>query len=186
MLETMMAATLGALVAAACIAVFGAMDRTEAATQRRFNETSSMMRLHLVMNRVFGDLLIQGVDGPSNTTTNTGRATATATTTTDFQAAQDARNGQIQNQPRPRVLLAQDAGDVVKAAMKTAGMDASGSAPQRLEVVTTHAPVPSNYSNQSEADLRAALDDAGVMAARGVFELRPDAVTPRERMDPGE
>src|ERR1051326_5024640 len=137
----MMAAALGALLVVACMAMFGAMDRTETATAKRYDEATSMARLHFVMDRVWGELLIQGVDmssGGATRTTSTTRATAT----TDFQAASAIRNGQAQAQPRPRVNLDTDPGPQVKATMKAAGMDDKGSPPQRLEVVTAHTPIP--------------------------------------------
>jgi len=186
LLETMMAAALGAILVVACMAMFGAMDRTETATAHRFDETNSMARLHLVMNRVWGDILIQTIDAPTLANIRAGNTANPSAQPTDLAQAASVRNGQAQAQPRPRIDLELDLSEQVKAAMKTAGMDAKGTPPQRLEVVTSKAPIPANFSNASMADLQAALDDAGAMAARGVFELRPDAVTPRERMNPGE
>ncbi len=192
LIETMMAAALGAILVLACAAMFGAMDRTETATAHRFDETNSMARLHLVMDRVFSDLLILNADVPaagSGTTGTAGRNTASSTS--DFQQADAARNGQVQAQPRPRVSLDLDLSPRLKPAMQAAGMDAKGSPPQRLEVVTSHSPIPTTFSALSYASgqaqqLQQNQDTDVAMASRSAFELRPDAATPAARRDPGE
>ena len=190
LIETMMAASLGALLVLACLAMFGAMDRTEAATARRYDEATSMARMHLVMDRVFGDMLIQGADMTPAASNSRGSRnsslTVRAVATSSFQAAESKRNEQVQAQPRPRVSLDTDLGSQVKGAMQRAGMRADGSAPQRLEVVTTKSPIPAGYGGISTAEMQASLDALGTMASRSAFELRPDAATPPDRLNPGE
>jgi hypothetical protein len=181
-IETVLAASLGALVMIGVLAIFAAMDRTDAAAARRFDETAMMTRLHVVMERVWSDLLIQDESNPNGAAAQNsgGRNNAQP----DFQAPDNARNGVAQQQARPRIVLDSDPSPDLKATMQNAGMGAG--APQRLEVVLAHPPVPPGYDNTTAPELQMQLTSLGAMAARGVFELRPDSATPPERLDPGE
>jgi hypothetical protein len=179
LIETILAAGLGAMVMIGVLAIFAAMDRTDAAAARRFDETAMMTRLHLVMERVWSDLLIQD-ENAIPTGASGGRNTASST----LVPPEAIRNGQVQQQPRPRILMDSDLSPDLKNMMRNGGLGAG--APQRLEVVVAHPPVPPAYGNTTAPELQVQLTALGAMASRGAFELRPDSATPAQRLDAGE
>lgn len=179
----MLAAAMGALVIVAVLGVFALMDRTNAEAARRFDESTMISRLHLVMRRVWGELVINDQATAGAGATSGARGATGSTGRSSFVAAQNVRNGEAEQPPRPRVLLDVDASPALKAGMKNSGM--SG-AVQRLEVLLNRPPVPADYGGSMSADLQASLQASGAMATRYVFELRPDHATPPSRLEPGE
>jgi hypothetical protein len=156
MVETLMAATLGAAVVVVCVGLFASMERTDRATSLRFDQTSALSRVHLVMRRTFGNVVMSdsSVRGGPLGTAPAGTATAGTPET--------------ESAVRPRILLEKDS---------NANFSGSGAAPQRLEVVLSKAPVPPVLNTARGEAIAMAAYEPSVYAGptiRGVFELRPD------------
>jgi prepilin-type N-terminal cleavage/methylation domain-containing protein len=156
MLETMMASLIGAMVVVVCVGLFGAMDRTDRGTALRFDQTSSLSRVHLVMRRTFASIVMSDASVRGSAPGRAGEKDAAP--------------------PRPRMLLESDQSPSMQRALSRMGT--SGSV-QRLEVVLSKAPVPAGMdSPRGEALAMAAYEPtiyAGP-AVRGVFEVRPDPI----------
>jgi hypothetical protein len=164
MLETLMAASLGAIVVLACLGIFASMDRTDRATALRFDQTSALSRVHLVMTRVFGNLVMSDVQIDAG-----GGREATPEEGVDIRGV------------RPRIMLEGDGSPSLKGSLRAAGIGGGGR-PQRLEVVVSRAPVPAMMTSARGEAMAMALYEPSIYAGpatRGVFELRPEL--PRER-----
>src|SRR6185436_11703184 len=57
LLETMLAASIGAMVVFACLGIFYLMNRTDRAMEARANDQAQLERLRFVMERTFSSLL---------------------------------------------------------------------------------------------------------------------------------
>jgi type II secretory pathway component PulJ len=175
-LETLLAASLGAVLVLVALGIMGAMDRTQAAVQRRQEQVDALTRLHVVMEKIFGHLVMQNSTSvPVAGTTTTARSTAGP----EVQK-EGIRNGEKTLEPRARLLLEVDAGSKSNASLGAIGR---GVRPQRMEVVLDKAPVPPGWGRQTTAEVILASQAAEEMrinmaSVRGVFELRPDRFTP--------
>ncbi len=159
MMETMMAAALGAAVVLACVGVFASMSRTDRVTALRFEQTSALSRVHLVMTRAFGNIVM------SDTSVTGGPGAQLS--------AQEA--GEIAG-VRPRILLEPDKNPSLERSLSRAGIEGGGR-PQRLEMVVSKAPVPALMTSTRGEAMAMAAHEPSVYAGpalRGVFELRPD------------
>ncbi|MCC5823858.1 MAG: prepilin-type N-terminal cleavage/methylation domain-containing protein [Phycisphaerales bacterium] len=153
LIETVLAAVVGAMVLLGCVSVFMATNRAERAFGQRYERTSEMWTTQLAFRRSFMQLLME--EQPQTA-----------------QAAQAAEDQDLY----PRVLLTRD------AAMPADAAQLYGWHPQRLEITVARSPVPSILGSQLgswlvEADRANSLDftssDLSSGAIRGVFELRP-------------
>lgn len=70
LLEVVMASVLGLVVAAACIAIFTALNKTDRSLDRRYHETVELERLHNVMQRTFMSLVVSDQPKPQPPRTN--------------------------------------------------------------------------------------------------------------------
>ena len=164
MVETLMAATLGAAVVLVCVGLFASMERTDRATALRFDQTSALSRVHLVMRRTFGNVVMSD-------TSVRGGPLGSATAVPAPAGGEPPKESGV----RPRILLETD------RSTKAAG---AGAAPQRLEVVLSKAPVPPVLNTSRGEALAMAAYEPTVYAGpalRGVFELRPDPAFAKAR-----
>lgn len=174
-IETVLAASLGAAVVLVCLGIMGAMDRTQEVIARRQTQVEMLSRLHLVMERTFSSLVMAEL--------NTGAVNLGGRTPLETGLQRDGiRGGERMAEPRPRLLLGPDP-------------NASRQGPvQRLEVVVSKAPVPPGWGRSTTAEVMEAQEafdalQVGMAATRGVFELRPDEATPvhlRDNLAPPE
>jgi hypothetical protein len=158
MMETLMAAALGALVILSCLALFASMDRTDRSTALRFDQTSALARVHLVMTRTFGNIVMS-----DSSVTGIGLQQP------------DPETPQTDPTGRPRILLEPDESPSLEGAKRRYGVESGR--PQRLEVVLGKAPVPGALDSRGGEAIAMAAFDPDVYAGpavRGVFELRPD------------
>jgi hypothetical protein len=185
LLETILAASLGALLVLVCMGVFGAIERTDRSAANRARETEMLGRVHTVMERIFADLVIS--ENPINTEGGTirnalatGRLTGISGKTDDGkdqEAPDSARNGESTPPPRERIMLGADRNPRLAAVMHN--LKVGGGAVQRLEVLVTKPPVPIGFGRSTLAEVVEAMAVEPVGAMRGVLELRPDATTPQ-------
>ncbi len=172
LLETLLAASLGAALVLMVVGLMGFMDRAEARQASRLEQVDGMARLHKVMSRVFSTLVVADP--------NSGTA---------FRNAVEGQTpGAKQGEPA-HVLLEPDESRSLHAALRRARVGGGG-AVQRLEVVLERPPVPRSFARGMTGALSTSLqsnsderddDDRPLITGpvRGVFELRPDAATLR-------
>jgi hypothetical protein len=171
LMETMMAAALGSLVILLALGLFASMDKTDRSTALRFDQTSALSRVHLVMTRTFGNIVMS-----DSSVTGIGLP----------QQPQPAQPEGQQTSPmdptaRPRILLQQDQSPALNLSSRGGSSQAR---PQRLEVVVGKSPVPSVLDSRGGEAIAMAAFDPDVYtgpAVRGVFELRPDPAGERAK-----
>lgn len=170
LMETMLAASLGALLVLMVVGMFGFMDRSEGAQVRRIEQIEALARVHKVMERVFSAVVV-----------------ADQNTAAMLQSGTDepSVDGKRKRRREPtRLLLKQDESAALSAAMRRA--KTGDGKVQRLEVVLDRLPVPRNFARGLTGDVGTSVqanqtgEEAAIMGPiRGVFELRPDAATIR-------
>ncbi|MCC6659304.1 MAG: hypothetical protein IT437_00290 [Phycisphaerales bacterium] len=153
LLETMLAALIGALVLAACMGMFGLLDRSDRRLGARYEDAMAMERLRGAVARTM-DTLVMSTDPlpPSG-----GRPV------TEMGQPSDGPPP-----PPPRFVLEPDAAASLVGVARRARIAGEGAteAPQRFEVVLSRSPLPVREAVDIPAHERRAV--------RGVFELRPD------------
>ncbi len=170
LIETVLAASLGALLVLMVVSMFVFMDRSEGAQVRRVEQTESLSRIHKVMERVFSAVVVADQ--------NTAAQLQSGATDT-------SKDGKRKPKREPaRLLLAADTSHVLAQQMRK--FHTGSGAVQRLEVVVDRLPVPRNFARGLTGDVGTSLqaNQTGNQEAisgpiRGVFELRPDAATLR-------
>src|SRR5438046_363020 len=105
MLETLLAASIGAVLVLVVMGVMASMDATQAAVARRQDQIDALARLHLVMDRTLGKLVMASTSrGPAP---NPGTTRAAAQPALQKDAA---RNDVKEQPPRARMVLEIDQG----------------------------------------------------------------------------
>lgn len=184
LLETLLAASLGAALVLMVVGVMGFMDRAEARQAARIEEMDNLARVQRVMSRTFAMLVVADPNSSSAFRSAVNRDTVRL----------GGRTLTAEGVPRERVILEADESRTLDVAMRRARV-AGGGAVQRLEVVLDRPPVPRNFARGLTGSLadsvQANLDERDdefrpVLAGpvRGVFELRPDAATRRMGLRP--
>lgn len=170
LLETLLAASLGALLVLMVVGLFGFMDRAEARQVQKLEQIDSLARIHTIMQRTFSALVVSDQMGSQ----------------TPAALPDDATGGGGRRPPQEaRLLIEKDESTSLSAAQRRFK---AGGVVQRLEVVLDREPVPRRFaqglSGSLSSSVQANQDDAEQMIGgqvRGVFELRPDRAT--RRMD---
>lgn len=203
LLETILAAIIGAVIIASAMSIFFAMERSDRLLAARAEQTGDLQRTRLVMQRVAMNLLMSSVPPPRR---ETPRATEAAA---DPKAGDKSKPPPEENPPIPRLYLDADP-ELAGAEMSKSDEAGMVWAVQRLEVVVTDSPVPTTSrdamamagfgvprrraidaprgeegrpSREDEATGRAAVQAAlfeeqaqgMVRAVRGAFEFREQA-----------
>lgn len=166
LIETLLAATLGAIVVAVGIGIFAAVARADGSLSVRAEEQSELNKLHLVMQRTFSTLLVSNAPAPPRETAraepveSAGQSpTSRRTRESVFVPARFA----LQADPRlVGVVLAKSG-----VAADVSGVDATGV--QRLEVTLTDAPISSGFW-QAEVEVQERRRRAGAEALRRAQE----------------
>jgi len=169
LIETLLAASMGAALVLMVTAMFAFINRAEAAQASRLEQVEGLARLQRVMSRTFSSLVVAD---PGSGSGFRGRV------------GEGAQPGQDADVPA-RVLLEEDQSPGLDAALRRAGIGGGG-AVQRLEVVLDRSPLPRGFargmggslSTSVQANLEE-IEEPAPATARGVFELRPDRATLR-------
>jgi hypothetical protein len=164
LLETMLAALIGSLVLGVCMTMFAFLDRSDRRMGARFEQAMGLERLRRAVDRAMSTLVMSSEPprrGGENRTVGG----------TPAGAAPEADPRPL---PPPRFLIEPDGSPTVERLVKRARIAGMGATtgittPQRMEVVLERSPIPTP---------RASAPEHGRRAVRGVFELRPDSMTP--------
>ncbi|MFN0134057.1 MAG: type II secretion system protein J [Phycisphaerales bacterium] len=173
-LEVVMASALGTMIVLACLGIMGAMSRTNRLTERRFEQISTLERIHVVMDRTFSSLVM------ADPSISGLQAIANGNTTPETEGEQTTTAGATL---RPRLMLEADSTPSLKTALQRAGTsDLATYTPQRLEVVLDRPPLPKDFAMGLDDSVQANQGPAVEPVVqpgpvRGVFELRPDRAT---------
>lgn len=157
LIEVMLAAMIGALLVSACVAMFGAAQKSDRKLAGRFGQGAELGRLQTTVRKALGSLVMSMESPPTRTddagTSGTGGSTggAGAAAGADGSAAGESAGA-------PRFLLEPDA-----------YLNVGAGSVQRLEVVLMQSPLP-----VPPGAVELGLVSGQAAAVRGVFELRPD------------
>ncbi|MFM9997053.1 MAG: hypothetical protein ACKVU4_14790 [Phycisphaerales bacterium] len=164
LLELMTATVIAALVLVACFAIFGVIGRSDKRMQDRFSHSAALSRTRVVVARAM-DTLWMSSEPPTGA------------------------NNAPKVPPPARVILTPDDAASPRRLSRAARLG-GGETPQRLEVVLSDRPLPSDFAMHARPGSASARRDAGDEEfergggpIRCAFELRPDAMTP---IPPGE
>ena len=136
LLEVALASVIGVVIVGVCAAMLTTLERTDRLLEVRASQSGEMQRIHRVMQRMAGSLLLSGDAAASR------RRTTTTATEVDASAEVSAEAGPIK--PPPRFILMQD--PALASVMMTRRVSkgpVTSMVPQRLEIVLTDPPVPS-------------------------------------------
>ncbi len=136
-LEVALASVIGVVIVGVCAVMLTTLERTDRLLEVRASQSGEMQRIHRVMQRMAGSLLLSGDAAASR------RRTTTATAT-DVDAATEPGAEPGAPKPPPRFILMPDpalAG--VMMSRRVSKGPVAAMMPQRLEVVLTDPPVPS-------------------------------------------
>jgi hypothetical protein len=139
-LEVALASVIGVVIVGVCAVMLTTLERTDRLLEVRASQSGEMQRIHRVMQRMAGSLLLSGDAAASRRRTTT--ATATVVSVIDAATEPGAEAGAPK--PPPRFILMQDpalAG--VMMSRRVSKGPVAAMMPQRLEVVLTDPPVPS-------------------------------------------
>jgi type II secretory pathway pseudopilin PulG len=169
LIETLLAASMGAALVLMVTAMFGFINRAETAQASRLEQVEGLARLQKVMTRAFSSLVVADPASESGF-----RSTVAGT-----------EKAEPKEEVPARVLLEEDSSPGLDAALRRARIGGGGVV-QRLEVVLDRPPLPRGFARGMGGSLatsaQANLQDDGTIApstSRGVFELRPDSATIR-------
>jgi hypothetical protein len=173
LLEVALASALGVVILAVCLAMLSTLERADRLLEVRAVQTGDQQRIHRVMQRVAGSLLLGG-ERQRRRTTTTSLATPVATPEGEQPAEPSLADPA---KPPPRFILMQD--PALQGVMMTRRVSQGtvvAMAPQRLEVVLTDSPVP-GVSRTMEIIERAGAraDDALARDERASDEARAGA-----------
>ena len=168
LLETVLAAAVGAVLVLMVVGVMAFINRAEGAQAARLEQLDGMSRLQKIMSRAFSTLVVADP--------NSGSAFRSKVLAEGLPSAAE--------EVPPRMLLGEDESPTLSSAFRRGGVAGDG-AVQRLEVVLDHSPVPRGLARGMGGTLgmsvQANLDESDAPAikglVRGVFELRPDRAT---------
>ncbi len=133
LLEVALAAAIGGLIVLAALGLLTAMDRTDRRLQARVEQQSELERVHLVMDRALGAILVSDQAPPSQQVSE-GQVTG----------------GQERGAPLPpRIQLSMDRGMGQMARRPDASGEVNVTTPQRLEIVLLQSPVPTDEQSGS-------------------------------------
>lgn len=179
LLETALAAVIGAAILFATLGLFGLMERSETVLDRQFHQSRELGTLQIVLRRSLNSMLmsedsqesLEAADQEAQEELGTGEVIEP-----EEPAWDDEGN-------RPRILLEYDmSADLREMSLLAAPIpnDPMG-IPQRLEVVLPRSPIPAALRLPTQGwlaqgiDLEAEREVYGISGSvRGVFELRPD------------
>ncbi len=137
MLEVALASVIGLVIVGVCAAMLTTLERADRLLEVRAGQSGDLQRIHRVMQRMAGSLLLSGDAAASRRRTST-----TAVAAPESDAEPTTEPGAIK--PPPRFILMTDPalGGVMMSRRVSRGPVAA-LMPQRLEIVLTDPPVPS-------------------------------------------
>lgn len=161
LLEVMLASVIGALVLGVCVAMFSAIGRADDRMSVRFDQALGLERARVVVGRAMDSLVMSTEPIPTGGDT---RAIA----------GREASAAQPRPLPAARFIVEPDPSETIERLVRQArisGQNVIGglTAPQRVEVTLLQSPVPNDDQ---------AAEGSGRRAIRGMFEVRPDRMTP--------
>ncbi len=138
MLEVALASVIGLVIVGVCAAMLTTLERADRLFEVRAGQSGDLQRIHRVMQRMAGSLLLSGEAAASRRRTTT----TTPVATPEGEAEPSTEPGAIK--PPPRFILMTDPalGGVMMTRRVSKGPVAA-LMPQRLEIVLTDPPVPS-------------------------------------------
>lgn len=161
LLEVMLASVIGALVLGVSVAMFSAIGRADDRMSVRFDQALGLERARVVVGRAMDTLVMSTEPIPTGGDT---RAIA----------GREPAASQRQPLPEARFIVEPDPSETIERLVRQSRIGGQGAitgltAPQRVEVTLLQSPVP---------DDARATEGSGRRAIRGMFELRPDRMTP--------
>lgn len=155
-LETIMAAALGAIILAACLSIMAAIRRTDATLEARAAEQSELNKLRTVMQRVFTSLLVSNAPATARDSTTRGVPISrdVPIVKVDVTGA-DVPPGRHAVVVPPRIVLAPDPALAGAVMQRAATADIATGTPtpvQSLEVVLSDPPILTGYAEFDQAE----------------------------------